>query len=213
MFINRFTLTLLILVAATALHYRISTPEAVLERRSLHEFPTALGEWVAVKEQTIDRASMAILQVDDYFMRTYVNKKGQAIGLYIGYFSSQREGKGIHSPRQCLPGAGWTPLDARSYPLPISNHNPSSIEVDRYLMGKGDQRQVYIFWYQGRGRSYANEYMNKLYLILDAMTRHRTDGALVRVNMLVHPDADETQKNLEQFINEFYSMLSKYIPD
>ena len=80
-------------------------------------------------------------------------------------------------------------------------------------MGKGNQRQLYLWWYQGRGRIYANEYMNKLYLIWDAMTKRRTDGALVRVNMPVTSNLDKTLQTQMNFINLFVPMLAEYVPD
>ena len=102
----RFILTIIILLAAIAANHYFSKPDISLPRKSLAEFPMQLGDWAAISEQKIEGRSMDVLQVDDYFVRNYRNSKGEVIGLYIGYFKSQREGKGIHSPRQCLPGQG-----------------------------------------------------------------------------------------------------------
>jgi len=114
---TRFILTILILLAAATVNYYFSKPDISLPRKSLSEFPKELGDWTAVSEQKMDSGSMNILQVDDYFMRNYRNSKGEIIGLYIGYYKSQREGKGIHSPRQCLPGSGWVPVNIAIYNL------------------------------------------------------------------------------------------------
>ncbi len=95
----------------------------------------------------------------------------------------------------------------------MKNHNPVKVPINLHLMGKGDQRQLYLWWYCGRGRIYANEYMNKLYIIWDAMTKRRTDGALVRVNMVVNSDLDQTFKAETAFIDLFAPLLSKYIPN
>ena len=156
---------------------------------------------------------MEILQVDDYFMRSYRNSKGEVIGLYVGYFKSQREGKGIHSPRQCLPGAGWLPVETEIYKMTVPDRDPPTAPVNRFVMGKGLDRQLYLFWYQGRGRIYASEYWNKIYLILDAMTKKRTDGALIRVHMPVFGNNEETLKKEVEFINQFYPFLKDYIPN
>ena len=136
---------------------------------------------------------MAVLKVDDYVMRTYSNKQGETIGLYIGYFEVQREGMGIHSPRQCLPGVGWSIIKHSEYQLSMKGHNPSVVPINLHLMGKGNQRQLYLIW--------------------DAMTKRRTDGALVRVNMPVNPDLDRALQTQMDFINLFVSMLVEYIPD
>lgn len=201
----------LLLLAALASRM-ITAPEATIERMPLSDFPSHLGEWRVLAEQRIDALSMEILQVDDYIMRTYVNPKGQAIQLYIGYFSSQREGKGIHSPRQCLPGAGWVPLEAGDYLLSLAGHNPGAVKVNRYLMGKGTQRQLYLFWYHGRGRAYASEYLNKLYLIWDGLTRRRTDGALIRLNMAATGDGAKALQTQQSFVNLFVPLLDQYVP-
>jgi len=119
---TRFILTILILLAATAVNYYFSKPDTSLPRKSLAEFPKQLGDWTAISEQKIEGRSMEVLQVDDYFMRNYRNAKGEIIGLYIGYFKSQREGKGIHSPRQCLPGAGWVAVSAAAFQMAVPNH-------------------------------------------------------------------------------------------
>ena len=210
---TRFILTILILLAATALNYYFSKPDISLPRKSLAEFPKELGDWTAISEQKIEGRSMEILQVDDYFMRNYRNSNGEIIGLYIGYFKSQREGKGIHSPRLCLPGAGWVPVDATVYQMAVPFHNPGTVPVNKFVMGKGLDRQLYLFWYQGRGRVYASEYWNKIYLIWDGLTKKRTDGALVRVNNPVIGNTENALKTQTEFINLFFPLLKEYIPD
>ena len=209
----RFYITIALLLTAAIANQVFCAPEAELTRRPLSEFPKVIGDWRAINENKIDEGSMAVLQVDDYIMRTYTNGKGETIGLYIGYFEVQREGKGVHSPRQCLPGAGWNIIKHSEYQLAMKSHNPSVVPINLHLMGKGDQRQLYLWWYCGRGRFYANEYMNKLYIIWDAMTKRRTDGSLVRVNMPVISNLDKTLETQIEFINIFVPILSEYIPD
>lgn len=164
-------IVVLILLIGSFANYYISTPDISISRKNLRDFPKELGEWTAINEQRIDDRTMKILQVDDYIMRNYRNSEGEIIGLYIGYFKSQREGKGIHSPRQCLPGSGWTPVNVEIYRMLLPGHNPATVAVNKFIMGKGLERQLYLFWYNGRGRIYASEYWNKLYLIWDAFKR------------------------------------------
>src|SRR4030042_1574345 len=209
----RYILTVAILLAAAGLNYYFSKPDISLPRRNLAEFPKVLGDWTSISEQKIEGRSMEILQVDDYMMRNYRNSKGEIIGLYIGYFQSQREGKGIHSPRQCLPGAGWVPVNISAYPLTAPGHTPETVSVNKFIMGKGLDRQLYLFWYHGRGRVYASEYWNKIYLIWDGLTKKRTDGALIRVNNLATRNPNEALQTQTEFINLFFPLLKEYIPD
>jgi len=210
---SRFFITIALLVLAIGANYGFSRPEPELSRRPLSEFPMVLGEWNAAAEQEIDKRSMKVLLVDEYIMRTYANKRGETIGLYIGYFKTQREGKQVHSPRQCLPGAGLNRIKHREYLLTLKDHNPPEGPINLDLMGKGAQRQLFLWWYQGRGRIYANEYLNKLYLIWDAITKRRTDGALMRISMAVTSDIDQTLETEIRFINLFAPMLPQYIPN
>jgi EpsI family protein len=203
----------IILLSAAALNYYYSRPDISLPRKSLAEFPISLGDWTAFTDQKMDKQSMEVLKVDDYFMRNYSNSKGEVIGLYIGYFKSQREGKGIHSPRQCLPGAGWVPVNTAVYRMTLPGHNPETVPVNKFVMGKGLDRQLYLFWYHGRGRIYASEYWNKIYLIWDGLTRKRTDGALVRVNNPVIGNTEDALKTQSDFIQLFLPLLKEYIPD
>ncbi len=210
----KFIIVIFVLLVAAALNYYLGKPDISLERKGLAEFPRELGNWTAISDEKIDRQSMAVLQVDDYLMRNYRNSKGEIIGLYIGYFKSQREGKGIHSPRLCLPGAGWVPVNVEVYNLKISgSSNPANAEMNKYVMGKGLNRELYLFWYHGRSRVYASEYWNKLYLIWDGLTKRRTDGALVRVNNPATRNPEKALQTQIEFINLFYPLLKEYIPD
>lgn len=210
---HRFLIVIGILLAAALALYGISTPEAAMKREPLDQFPRVLGDWKTIGEQSISKSSQDMLKVDDYIVRTYANSRGEQIGLYIGYFTSQKEGKGIHSPRQCLPGSGLVQIESSSIPLKVFDRDPGTIEVDRYLMAKGGRQELFIFWYHGRGRSYASEYMNKVYLIWDGLTKHRTDGALVRVDNLVSTTPAEALETQTAFIRLMVPILSNYIPE
>jgi EpsI family protein len=209
----RYILTIIILLAAAAVNHYFSKPDISLPRKSLAEFPKELGDWTTITEQKIEGRTMEILRVDDYITRNYRNSRGDIIGLYIGYFKSQREGKGIHSPRQCLPGAGWVPVNTTVYQMAVPGYNPETVPVNKFVMGKGLDRQLYLFWYHGRGRIYASEYWNKIYLIWDGLTQKRTDGALIRVNNPVIGNTEDALKTQSDFIKLFFPLLKEYIPD
>jgi EpsI family protein len=209
---RRYVLTISILIAAIIVSNLPSSQEPVLNRKSLKEFPSEIGNWLSLRDQRIDNSTMAVLQVDDYIMRTYSNGKGEAISLYIGYFNTQKEGRTNHSPRQCLPGAGWSTVETAPVMLKVTDLNSGKIPVNRYLMKKGNDTELFLFWYHGRGRQIASEYLTKAYLIWDSISKNRTDGALIRVNMRVASDPEETLKIQAEFIRSFYPVLSKYIP-
>jgi len=209
----RFLITIALLLATAAANYGFSRPEAEIASTPLKEFPAKVGEWQMIGEQVIDDKAMAVLLVDDYLMRSYRNARGDVVHLYVGYFKSQREGKQVHSPRQCLPGAGWSMLERSELSLPSKMGNPAGQRINSFLMGKGSDRDLYLWWYQGRGRLYANEYLNKLYLIWDGLRRNRTDGALVRINSSVKSSVDDTLRIEMRFVGAMSQHLSAYLPD
>jgi EpsI family protein len=210
---RRFTIASCILFLAIIFNYLPRSPEPALSRESLKNFPAGIGDWSLVNEHRMDESSMALLKVDDYIMRTYSNSKGETVSLYIGYFNTQREGKTNHSPRQCLPGAGWSIVEAAPVMLKVADHHPDQLQVNRYLMERGSDRELFLFWYQGRGRQIANEYLTKAYLTLDSVTKNRTDGALIRLNSAASLSPDSALRIQTDFIRSFYSILPEYIPN
>ena len=130
---------------------------------------------VVVPDDQVQVAGMS-----SYINRVYHVDRKEAFGLYIGYYESQRQGKTVHSPKNCLPGAGWEPVDASRITLAMPS---GPAEVNRYVIAntKISQQALVYYWYQGRGRVAANEYLVKWHLLRDAALRRRTDEALVRL--------------------------------
>lgn len=209
----RFIITILILSAAIGVSQYLSRPDISIPRKSLDEFPRVVAGWTAVNDYRIDEGSLKILQVDDYIMRNYRNTKGELIGLYIGYFKSQREGKGIHSPRQCLPGSGWIPLSTSIYNVRLSGNDSRIFPVNQFIVEKAGEKHLFLFWYYGRHRIYASEYQNKMYLIWDAMTKRRTDGALIRVHSPIMGSVKEPLELQEEFIRNILPLADEFIPN
>lgn len=198
-------------VAAIALS-AAERSDAAAPRDVLAGFPLAIGDWSGAEAAPLDLDTMRVLGVDDYVLRTYATSAAQ-VGLYIGYYRSQRQGDTIHSPMNCLPGAGWVPVQAGRTTIPAG---PGGIaEVNRYVIQKGEDRQVALYWYQGRGRSVASEYWSKAFLVWDAARRNRTDGALVRVLSPVARGEDTTLagQRAEAFAAGIFPLLSRFVPE
>ncbi len=208
---NRYIAVILILLLALVVNYLPASPPPTLVREPLKDFPTRLGDWTLVSQQKMDPGSLRVLKVDDYIMRTYRDDAGQTVSLYIGWFHTQKEGKQNHSPRECLTGAGWYTIKAD--PTVIRVAPETSITVNRYYMQNGPAKDLFLFWYQGRGRESASEYLTKFYLALDSITKHRTDGALIRLNSSAASGQDKALRTETAFIRCFYPLLSKYIPN
>jgi EpsI family protein len=187
--------------------------EVAVDRQELRTLPRALDAWTSVRDLPLPAESLATLGVDDYVSRVYVNAAtSQPVSLYVGYYGSQRQGDTIHSPQNCLPGAGWLPVEGGRIQVPDGNR---SIEVNRYVIEKGLDRQVVLYWYQGRGRIVANEYANKFWLMVDAARVHRTNGALVRVMAPVGRNGasvESADRAVTDFTRVLLSQLNGYLP-
>lgn len=91
----------------------------------------------------------------------------------------------------------------------------SSVHVNRAVIQKGSHKQVVWYWFKQRDRILSNEYLVKFFLFWDAVTRGRTDGALVRVSSIVGPEETEeiVDQRLLQLVSAVEPELNRYVPD
>lgn len=210
MFRARFFITVGTLLAGIALLHGVSHGEPVPLRVPLGQLPLVLDGWRG-HDDPLEQQIVIALGVDDYLSRTYVDRSGDRVDLYVGYYQSQRTGVTVHSPKNCLPGAGWEPVRAGRLSIPMAAQPP--IVVNEYLVEKGPARHLVLYWYQAHGRVVASEYSGKVWLVLDAITRNRTDGALVRVFTPVRGDEAQARAHAVQFVQALYPHLSQFIPE
>src|SRR6202049_1791080 len=175
----RLWITAGVLVAAFLLAHPVSHGEGIVTHQPLRELPYVLGNWTGT-EQPLTKQILEAVGVSDYANRIYFSQKEGLAQLYVGYYSTQRTGDTIHSPKNCLPGAGWDPIRSAYATIPVPNGR--QIVVNEYVIQQDLDKQLVFYWYQGRGRVTASEYSGKFWMVADAISRHRTDGALVRLN-------------------------------
>ena len=202
--------TAAILLGAIALLHGVSHGEAVAPREPLHDLPYALANWKG-QEHPLEKRVLEAVSVSDYTNRLYSDPGDDPVQLYIGYYDSQRTGDTIHSPKNCLPGAGWDPI--RSGHIAIQVPGGERIVVNEYVIQQDQDKEMVFYWYQGRGRVVASEYWGKFWMMADAISRNRTDGALVR---LVTPMSDgeaRARQRLVGFTQVLFPYLDKFIPN
>ena len=151
--------------------------ELPISRTTFASFPMTMDGWQAVNDPPMEEEILAVLGVDDYLSRAYYKADGSAVSLYMGFYGSQRQGDTIHSPLNCLPGAGWEPLSEGRLVIPDVDGLGRAIEINRYVVQKGLDRQMVLYWYQSHDRVVASEYTSRLLLIGDAIRK------------FAHPDA------------------------
>jgi EpsI family protein len=208
-----------VLLAATLTTLRLrGDTDRVPPTAPLSLMPSTIGRWTA-QDYPLDSETLAVLGDGQFLNRVYTNL-GPAgrpvetpISLFIGYFPTQRSGQSIHSPQNCLPGAGWAFLSSRVIDLPTADGRP--YPVGEYLIGNAGEKQVVLYWYLAHGRSVASDYKAKAYMMLDAVRWNRTDGALVRIVTLVGPNEalESAQQRAMQFANQVTPLLPRFIPN
>lgn len=186
-----------------------SREEVSVPRTPLSELPMTIGEWHGRDAAPFDDDIVTALGVDDYINRHYAREGHPSVAIYVGYYASQRQGDTIHSPQNCLPGAGWRPVSSERVAIDAAG---TRIPVNRYLIQKGIERQAVIYWYQGRGRVVANEYANKLWLMFDAATIGRTNGSLVRMITPVVGEPASAFDELSAFTTAIFPGLTQHLP-
>jgi EpsI family protein len=187
-------------------------------RTSFALFPMQLGDWRGVQLPPFSDQVLAVLGLDDYINRNYVRPDRTEANLYVGYWKSQRQGDTMHSPQNCLPGAGWEPISQGviSLPDPRSADAPP-ITVNRIVIEKGLDRQLVLYWYQGRGRIIGSEYWSKIYLVLDAARYNRSDAAIVRIVVPQRSASAGAEAAAEtaalEFVNQLVPALGTFLPE
>jgi EpsI family protein len=202
-----------VLVTQAALFYATSRGENVPSMEPLHEFPHELSGWTMVQEGYVDDETQAVLKADDTLTRTYGSPKFPlASSLFVAFFKTQRTGKTPHSPKNCLPGSGWEREREDYLDLTIPGMT-EPIQVNRYIVSKGAEKSLVLYWYQTQKRVIASEYKAKLLTLEDAIRYNRTDTALVRVVVPVRGSNDaEAQQAAVEFVQAFFIPLRKYLP-
>jgi EpsI family protein len=206
--------TAVLLLAGTALllHLRADADRNP-PSEPLAQLPAVIAGWTG-SDQPIDQETRDVLGAGDFLSRIYVQGSTAApISIFIGYFPTQRTGQTIHSPKHCLPGAGWV-FESSDY-VDLIDAKGKPHRVGEYMIANDESRQFVIYWYQAHGRSVASEYMAKAYMAIDAIRMNRTDGALVRIitPLTSSEDVPAARKRAEDFAKRLAPLLPRFIPD
>jgi EpsI family protein len=206
-------MAVLLLLGGAVINYWAAAGEASAPRRVLAEFPTEVGGWHQTgRDVRFDAATEAVLRADDYVSRDYAGEGGRWASLYVGYYASQRTGATYHSPLNCLPGSGWVLKEPSTVEVkPADGRAP--FDANSYVIEHGNDRMMMLYWYQGRGRAVASEYVDKVYTVFDSIRLRRSDGAMVRVLVPFHGSEREASETAAQFAALVAPNLPAYVPD
>jgi len=209
--IRMFPVVVLLAGAGLFLHSR-SQPELLPPHNPLASFPSRVGDWQG-RDLVLSPNIRQVLGEGDFLVRVYGRGPDEPyLDLFLAFFPSQRAGSTIHSPQNCLPGAGWLPVESGK--IKLLRPDGKTITVNRYLIGKGLERRLVLYWYQAHGRVVASEYWAKFYLVADAIRMNRSDGALVRITTPVAPQesVESGERRAVEFAQQILPTLDDYFP-
>ncbi len=207
----QFLVSVVLLSLTLGLTQGIEFREAIPLSRSFDQFPMTVGKWIGSK-QDMEQQFIDTLDFSDYIIADYQDNSGKTINFYVAYYESQRKGESIHSPASCLRGGGWQFKQAGK--LSLALNNGKQMPVNRAIIEKEPVKQVSYYWFPSRDRILTNAYQMKIFNFWDALTRQRTDGALVRIITLVYPDEsiEQAETRMKNFINDIQPVLSGFLP-
>jgi len=205
--------TILAVAQGAVGYYLNARQEYVPVTRPLAALARSIEGWSMVKEWAIEPEVQAVLKADDTLSRHYV-KAGvpQGAGLFVAFFKTQRAGVAPHSPKNCLPGNGWVAEKSTIIPIPVPGR-AQPVEANYYVIQRGDNKSVVVYWYQSHSRTVADEYKAKFYVMSDAIRLNRTDTALVRVTVAVGSGGvPEAEQAAFDFVRTSFGPLSEVLP-
>jgi EpsI family protein len=135
----------------------------------------------------LDEPTMHALNPTSYLSRTYSNGSLNA-DLFIAFYAQQRAGESMHSPKHCLPGAGWEIWNYDTVEVPTAG---KVYTVNKYSISRESERRLVLYWYQSRERIIASEYLGKLLLARDTLLQNATAASIVRLILPDQPGASE----------------------
>jgi EpsI family protein len=202
----------LIFVGSGQALQRLPSARNLPERTSFETFPMAIGEWRAERDY-ISQEILDNLWSDDYVSATYFseNKKNN-IHLLIPFYEYQGTRHTAHAPQSCMLGGGWALISSRDRVL--TSAAGVEFPIMTTVWEKGGTRVLGSYFFFQRGRTITSPWMNKYWLMVDAFTKQRTDGALVRAEMAMAPgqSIEEAYQVLGEFIGQVYEILPEYVP-
>ena len=191
---------------------RAGGPVPVPGHLPLRDFPLTVGDYIGTAIP-IDKKTAEILNADGTASVLFrkAGSPGSGIVFFSVFYDRQTPEKNIHSPENCLPSSGWSVLSRKTVSLFLVPGAPP-VRASYDVIQKGLQRQVVLYWYQERGRTFSSDYLGRYYMIRDALVMRRTDGAMVRVSMPVSTTPRAALDQEVSFLRTLAPLLSRYIP-
>lgn len=165
----------------------------------LTNIPLVMDGWFGVPGADLPEEVQGVLKATSLLSREY-HRDRSTVDLFIAFYAEQRAGESMHSPRVCLPGAGWEIGAYGSEQVPVGSERYT---INRYVVEKGLERMTVLYWYQSRSSVVASEYLGKVLLIKNTIMDGATAGSIVRLTFADRPGA----------VQEAVGLASHLIPE
>lgn len=202
-----FAVYALLIVAGFYLH--LHRDLGVPMKRSFDLFPSTISQWRLAGESQLSKEVQDVLKASDVLMRQYVNAQGEKVELYIGYHDGGNGGGEIHSPKHCLPGSGWLEVSSSRQQIPAGG---DTINLVRAVYQKGEDRELFLYWYQVRGKSLSDEYSLKLAEIANSVLHRRRDASFIRISVPFQADERRAAAIGETFVSDLFPAIQQFLP-
>ncbi|MDD3579947.1 MAG: VPLPA-CTERM-specific exosortase XrtD [Desulfobacca sp.] len=198
---------LALVLLAIPLTQRAAIAPPVALKQSFAHFPMQLGSWQG-HHTYVDPAELKATKSHAHLSADFINPDHGQVNLWIAYYETQKKAGGfVHSPKGCLTASGWRLLKSGIYEI------TPELPVNYLLVEKMGTKLIVFYWYMQRGRWLTSEYLNKFYMAYDGFLHRRTDGALIRLSTIAHPDLKAGEERLASFAQLLAPELHKFIPD
>jgi len=205
----QFFLIVILLLMAIPYSRTLTRSELIPLAKDLSLFPKRIDQWVG-EDYPFEPAVIQNMGADEILNRAYVHPDGEVIWFYVGYYKSQKTRAQIHSPLHCYPGSGWNPVLKEVVTIHLRDRD---IYINRMIIQNGAEKQMVAYWYQAQEKVIADEFIQRLNLILTSFRKHRTDGSLVRISTTLHDNMpEEDWKRIVSFIQAMYPQFIASIP-
>jgi EpsI family protein len=202
---GRLTIALTLIFAGQIIaSYALVLSEQAPGTPALQSLPARIGEWAMIEEQVLEPEVAQYLQPDDYIMREYLSAD-TPLNLFVAYFKSLKDSYGPHSPRVCLPGAGWSIRSRATDSIAVPGR-AEPIPVNQYVMERNREQILVLYWYQNERRIWANEFEAKLHLLPDLLRHRRSEVSLVRI---VAPFTERAVNKTKEFAGGMFPLLAE----
>jgi len=204
----RFWIVYGLLIGATFfvhLHHDITVPV----NRPLREIPAHLQGWRMVSQWHFDDSILQVLKPTDYVYRQYVGSEGSRVSFYLGYHGGGKNSGPVHSPKHCLPGAGWHRLSEQNVRIHVGGEGVSMVQA---VYQNGESKELFLYWFQVMGKCLTNEYSLKLTDIFNSIVHGRRDAAFIRISIPFDGSDKNALATGRRFVRDFYPVIESFLP-